>query len=266
MIALITGLGFTFSGSSKKARLLNKITKRMYSFALRKNKVTIFQNKDDEELFLNNSILNSDQETYVVNGSGVNLNEYPFRPNKRVDQKIKFVIVARLIREKGIELFLRTAKELKNKFPLCEFHIVGGQADPPSGINMQSLLKLEQEQIIYYHGLKDNIAQFLSEMDVFVLPTFYREGVPRSILEALSIGMPIITTDTPGCRETVIKGQNGFLIPPKDENALKEACQRFIDNPMLIEQMGSESRNLAERKFDVNIINDHLLKKINEFS
>lgn len=262
VISLITGLGFTFSGASKKAKLLQKITKRLYRYSLRKNKLVIFQNEDDRQLFLDNGILSKKQNTDIVNGSGVNLERYPFRMARVDTQNVKFVIVARLIKEKGIQLFMDAAIELKKTYPLAEFHIIGGMADPPSGVNMETVKQLHDSNIIIFHGLKDNVPEFLKDMHVFVLPTFYREGVPRSILEALSVGMPVITTNTPGCKETIIPEKNGFLIPPKNLAPLTDACRYFIENPSAIENMGKESRNLAETKFDVNLINRSLVSHI----
>ena len=265
-ISLITGLGFTFSGASKKAKFLQKITQRLYKYSLRKNKLVIFQNEDDRQLFLQRRILSNEQNTDVVNGSGVNLDKYPFRTVQVTTQSVKFVIVARLIKEKGIQLFLDTAKELKKSYPLAEFHVIGGMADPPSGVNMEVVNQLHQDKIIIFHGSKDNVPEFLKAMHVFVLPTYYREGVPRSILEALSIGMPIITTITPGCKETVLPEKNGFLIPPKSLEPLIDACRHFLDNPSNIGDMGKRSRQMAENKFDVNIINRFLISHINTIS
>lgn len=262
VISLITGLGFTFSGASRKAKFLQQITKRLYRFALRSNKLVIFQNEDDLQLFKKSNILAKDQRTSIVNGSGVNLNRYPFRIKKANTANIKFVIVARLIREKGIQLFMDSATALKAHFTNAEFHVIGGQADPPSGINVNVLKELDDANIIVFHGIKDNVPEFLKEMDVFVLPTFYREGVPRSILEALSVGMPVITTDMPGCKETVIPKKNGFLIPPNSLDPLLDACRYFLENPTALEEMGKQSRLLAERKFDVDIINNALIQHI----
>ena len=262
-ISLITGLGFTFSGASKKAELLQKITKRLYKYSLRKNKLVIFQNEDDRNLFLINKIISKTQKTDVVNGSGVNLDKYPFRTVQVTTQKVRFVIVARLIKEKGIQLFMDAAKELKESYPLAEFHIIGGMADSPSGVDIEIVNQLHKDKVIIFHGLKDNVPEFLKDMHVFVLPTYYREGVPRSILEALSIGMPIITTITPGCKETVLPEKNGFLIPPKTLDPLMDACRHFLDHPSNIGDMGKQSRLLAENKFDVNIINHFLITHIN---
>lgn len=261
-ISLITGLGFTFSGASKKAKFLQNISKALYRYSLRKNKMVIFQNKDDLQLFLDHKILSSPENTAIVNGSGVNLERYPYVPSKVNGQKVKFVIVARLIKEKGIQLFLEAATKLKKQYPLSEFHVIGGLADSPSAIKLEVLENLHQSGTIVFHGSRNDVPEFLKDMHVFVLPTFYREGVPRSILEALSMGMPIITTDTPGCRETVVQEKNGFLIPPKELNPLVEACRYFIEHPAMVAQMGEKSRQLAEQKFDVDIINSQLVEKI----
>ncbi|MDT0607838.1 glycosyltransferase family 4 protein [Croceitalea rosinachiae] len=262
-VSLITGLGFTFSGASTKANLLQQVTKRLYRYALRKNELVIFQNEDDLKLFHSKRILSKKQNTAIVNGSGVNLDRYPFRIQSVEGPTVKFIIVARLIMEKGIHLFLSAAKKLKKEFPKAEFHIIGAESNTPSGIKVEQLTQMHKEGTIVFHGSSDKVPEFLERMDVFVLPTYYREGVPRSILEALSIGMPIITTDTPGCKETVIMKENGFLITPKSLESLVEACRYFLENPSSVEQMGKQSRNLAEKIFDVNLINRALVTHIN---
>ena len=262
-ISLITGLGFTFSGASRKANLLQQITKRLYRLAIRQNELVIFQNEDDLHLFLKKNILSKNQATSVIKGSGVNLDRYPFRTKKVTRSNVKFIIVARLIIEKGIDLFTQAAVALKNEFPEAEFHVIGAESNTPSGIKTSHLQKLHKEGIIVFHGSSDNVPEILEQMDVFVLPTYYREGVPRSILEALSVGMPIITTDTPGCKETVVNRVNGFLIPPKSLDPLIQSCRYVLENPTEIEKMGKKSRELAEKTFDVKLINNALIAHIN---
>ncbi|MGB3149689.1 MAG: glycosyltransferase, partial [Maribacter sp.] len=194
--------------------------------------------------------------------SGVNLSRYPFRVYPAFQKEVKFVIVARLIKEKGIKLFMDAALALKQNFPLASFHIIGAPDNTPSAIALEELQELHDKGVVVYHGSKSNVPDFLKEMHVFVLPTYYREGVPRSLLEALSIGMPIITTNTPGCKETVFKEENGMLIPPKNLESLIEACSYFLNNPGEIVRMGEQSRKLAEKKFDVHIINKNLINYI----
>ncbi len=262
VISLITGLGFSFSGSSRKAKIMEYITVFLYKLSIRKNKLVIFQNIDDYHLFLKKKIISKDQKYQIVDGSGVNLDRYPFRVNKKDSNKVKFILVARLIKEKGVDLFLDAASKLNKKYPDAEFHVIGAPDKSPSAIKLERLNDLQAQNIIVYHGKQDNIPDHLYRSDIFVLPSYYREGVPRSILEALSVGMPVVTTDAPGCRETVINEQNGFLIKPNDLDSLTNALEYFLQNPDRIEVMGIESRKMAETKFDVKIINNNLLNAI----
>ena len=266
VISLITGLGFTFSRVTTKAKVLQSVTEFLYRKALKSNKAVIFQNSDDLQLFKNHKIVAENQSLHVVNGSGINLEKFAFKPRKHsLNSAVKFVLVARLMKEKGVELLMNAARQLKPKYPHSEFHIIG---EPPenssSAVSKKELEELNENGTIVYHGKSMNVAKAISELDIFVLPTYYREGVPRSILEALSSGMPIITTMQPGCKETVLDGKNGFLIAPKEEKPLVEAIKYFLDNPEQIEIMGQESRKLAENKFDVNLSNNDILSIIKE--
>ena len=264
VISLITGLGFTFTGVSAKAKILQKVAEFLYKRSIKKNKMVIFQNKDDQALFRQLRLLGDNQKSTVVDGSGVNLNRYPYRVNEKKDSNIKFIFVARLIKEKGIHLFINAAKQLKKEFEQAEFHVVGAPDKSPSSIQIEDLNELNRNGTIVYHGRVNNIPDLLHNSDVFVLPTYYREGVPRSILEALSVGLPIITTDTPGCKETIVENKNGVLINPNNQEELKSAIRFFLENPSKIKEMGLESRNLAQNKFDVTIINKNLTHHINQ--
>ena len=265
VVSLITGLGFTFSAVNIKSKLLQAITQRLYTLGLKHNATIIFQNQDDLQLFLDLKVIHKSQKTAVVHGSGINLDRFAFRERvKSNGDVIRFVIVGRLIKEKGADLFLDAAKELRAKYDNTEFHLIGSPPKNSSNaISIDRLKLYDQKGIIVYHGRQNEVAPLISKNDVFVLPTYYREGVPRSILEALSIGMPIITTNTPGCKETVHNGENGFLIPVQDLDALVHAMEFFIKEPSSIEQMGIRSRNLAEKKFDVSIINKQIIDILN---
>ena len=263
--SLITGLGFTFSGVSLKAKLLGKVSGFLYKLALKKNNTAIFQNIDDKELFLEKGILSKSETSYVVNGSGINLERFRFKNNDEFNKggTVNFILIGRLMMEKGIGLYLDTAAAVHKNGGDAKFHIVGGPPDHMVKLK-ERLKQLHEEGVVVYHGPQNDVKPFLHASDIFVLPTYYREGVPRSILEALSVGMPIITTSTPGCKETVIEGKNGFLIAPKQVEPLLKAANYFLDNPTNIEPMGRESRKLAEQKFDVNVINSDLLNIINK--
>ncbi len=261
VISLITGLGYTFTGLGTKAKLLQQVTEQLYRNALRTNAVVIFQNKDDQGLFIERKIITSVQKSEVVNGSGIHLDRFPYRERKiNPGEPILFLIIGRLAHEKGTGLFLRSAKEVKPKHPEVEFHLIG---EPPEDgpITNEELNSLHNQGLIKYHGFQTNVVPLMSQCDVFALPSFYREGVPRSILEALSLGMPIITTDMPGCRETV-NGKNGFLLEPQAYDPLLKAVMHFIEHPKDIGTMGDESRKLAESKFDVRLINAQIIELI----
>ncbi|QDO94308.1 glycosyltransferase family 4 protein [Formosa sediminum] len=264
VISLITGLGFAFTGLTFKARTLQRLNEFLYKISIRKNKVIVFQNKDDYKLFLDRKIIPKTNKVAFVGGSGVNLNKYKTRVNDNTSNKIKFLLVARLIKEKGIELYIAAAKKLKKTYPEAEFHIIGEPDNSPSSIKLEKLNKLNSKGIVVYHGKQNNVPEHLYHTDVFVLPTYYREGVPRSILEALSVGLPIITTNTPGCKETVKKDYNGILIAPNNLEELVEAMAVFLKTPSKIKEMGRNSRLYAEQRFDVNIINKELIAIINE--
>ena len=263
--SLITGLGFTFSGVSLKAKLLGQISQFLYRRALRRNNIPIFQNKDDEQLFLKLGIVPKGKDTYVVNGSGINIERFHLKKEDEFNKggTVNFIIVGRLMVEKGIELYLEAAQTAKKNNKDAIFHIVG---DPPEDLTVLSakLKKLHNAGVVIHHGSHPDVRPFLYRADVFVLPTYYREGVPRSILEALAVGMPIITTYSPGCKETVEKGKNGFLVPMQQFAPLMEAINYFIDHPDKIADMGRASRKLAETKFDVRLINAELLKIIDK--
>ena len=264
VISLITGLGFAFTGLTLKAQVLQRLNETLYKLSIRKNKIVVFQNRDDYQLFLDRRILRKKNKVAFVSGSGVNLNQFKFRKNKIDSNKISFLLVSRLIKEKGIALFLNAAKVLKEKYPESEYHVIGATDKSPSSIKEEELKNLHKQGIIVYYGKQNNIPKHLYNRDVFVLPTYYREGVPRSILEALSVGLPIITTNTPGCKETVKKDYNGILIKPQNIDALINAMEYFLINSDKIEEMGINSRNYAEERFDVNIVNSDIIELISK--
>ncbi|WP_412561871.1 glycosyltransferase [Winogradskyella sp. MIT101101] len=183
---------------------------------------------------------------------------------KSPSDKVSFLFIARLIKEKGVALYMEAAKALKAKYPKTEFHLIGAPEISPSAISEEELKQLHKEGIIIFHGKQRNIEEHLHEKDIFVLPSYYREGLPRTSLEACACGNPIITTDSVGCRESVKEGVNGFLIEPQNLDALIKPMEYFITNPHKIKEMGINSRKYAEERFDVNIINNDLIAIINE--
>ncbi|WP_422104556.1 glycosyltransferase family 4 protein [Winogradskyella sp.] len=263
VISLITGLGYTFTGGSSKAKLLQKFNETLYKLSIRKNKVIVFQNKDDHQLLLERKVISKAQKVDFVSGSGVNLKEFSFKEKNPTD-KVSFLFIARLIKEKGVALYLEASKILKEKYPKAEFHLIGAPETSPSAITEEELNDLHDKGIIIFHGKQNNIEQHLHKTDVFVLPSYYREGLPRTTLEACACGNPIITTDSVGCRESVKEGVNGFLIEPRNLEALVKPMEYFITNPKKVREMGLNSRKYAEERFDVNIINQDLITIIKQ--
>ena len=259
VISLITGLGFAFSGLTFKARMLQRLNEFLYKISIRKNKIIVFQNSDDHQLFLDRKIISKNKKVAFVSGSGVNLDWFKTRVNENISDVISFVIVTRLIKEKGVDLYIEAAQKLKEKYQKAEFHVIGAAGNSSSSIKPEKLHNLHEKGIIVFHGAQNNVSEHLFQRDVFVLPTYYREGIPRSILEALSVGMPVVTTNTPGCKETVLEGENGFLIKPQNLEELINAMEFFLANKEKIKDMGINSRNYAKERFDVNIINKDLL-------
>lgn len=263
VVSLITGLGYTFTGLSSKARLLQRFNETLYKLSIRKNKCIVFQNTDDHQLLLDRNVISKKQKAGFVSGSGINLDKFRFK-EKSPSDKVSFLFIARLIKEKGVALYMEAAKALKAKYPKTEFHLIGAPEISPSAISEEELKQLHKEGIIIFHGKQRNIEEHLHEKDIFVLPSYYREGLPRTSLEACACGNPIITTDSVGCRESVKEGVNGFLIEPQNLDALIKPMEYFITNPHKIKEMGINSRKYAEERFDVNIINNDLIAIINE--
>lgn len=256
--ALITGLGYAFQNSEKRAGL-QTIVKNLYKYSLACASGVFFQNPDDRCLFVNSGILNENNKSYVVNGSGVDLSNFPLTklPNHELEG-CSFLLIARLLGDKGVREYVEAARIVKEKYSNTKIKIVGYLDENPDSISQSELDEWCKEGSIEYLGKLDDVRSAIESSAVYVLPS-YREGTPRTVLEAMAMGRAIITTDAPGCRETVIDGENGFLVPVRDSVSLAFSMQRFIENPLLIELMGKKSREIAEKKYDVNKVNDFML-------
>lgn len=259
VIGLVNGIGYLFTGSTLRQRLLRSLVVPVYKFCIKKNQYMVFQNPDDLQLFRDKKICAETTNLKVVAGSGVDLNQFPWRPPRKA-KNLRFAFIGRLLVEKGILLYLDAAKEFSGKFENVEFHVFGEpQLESANSISLSRLQEYIEENAVVYHGRVDDIAAHLNNLDVIVFPSWYREGVPRALLEGLSCGIAIITTESPGCREAVVNGLNGILISPESISELKNAIEHMVVNPDVIRRMSYESRALAEHKFDVNIVNRNLL-------
>ena len=252
--ALITGLGFAFQGDSFKRKFLTKMVTLLYKMALKNSKAVIFQNTDNRDVFVSKGIVEL-SKTHVVNGSGVDLEKYNVENLPRGD--IKFLCISRLLGEKGLREYMEAAKIVKNKFSDVEFNLIGPEDSSPDAILLNEVNTWSD--YINYKGSTDDVRPYIKDSHVYVLPS-YHEGLPRSTLEAMSMGRPVLTTNAVGCKETVEEGVNGFKAPVKSSEALAKKMIWFIENSDQIEKMGIESRKIAEDKFDVHKVNEEMLK------
>jgi glycosyltransferase involved in cell wall biosynthesis len=247
-------LGYTFNTSSGKTTALNRLVVFLYKIALKSNIIVFFQNPDDLSLFRENSIIGNKTDGIVLNGSGVDINHFKM---ETVPQEISFLLIARLIKEKGVLEYIEAARVIKAMHPEIRFRLVGWIENGPNAFKKADIDAWAAEGTIDYLGKLGDVRESIAKSAVYVLPS-YREGTPRTVLEAMAMGRPIITTDAPGCRETVCHGFNGFLVPIQDITALVEAMKVFIRTPDQIEVMGKRSRMMVVEKYDVNKINQKM--------
>lgn len=257
--SLVTGGGYTFTATSLKARTLGVIVRMLYRIGLGKADHVIFQNPDDLKEFIRKGLADRKKCCYV-HGSGVNLQHFHM---EALPEKTAFFMLSRLLKSKGVREYLEAARIVKEKYPDVKFFLLGNYED-----SMQDAVDKEYVEKFIGNGVIErfeetaDVRPYYAMSSVYVLPS-YREGTPRTVLEAMAMGRPIITTDTQGCRETVIEGKNGFLVPVKNEDAVAAKMIWFIEHPEKIAEMGSESRRLAQRKFDVNKVNADMLRIMN---
>ncbi len=255
--ALITGLGYAFQEDTQGG-FVRWLARCLYRVALRGADKVFFQNPDDEALFLRSGILAAGARTRVLNGSGVSTTEFQVAP---LPGGMRFLLIARLLGAKGVREYAEAARVVRHAHPHASFALAGWIDDNPDAIRREELDRWIAEGSIEYLGRLQDVRPAIAEARVYVLPS-YREGIPRTVLEAMAMGRPVITTDAPGCRETVIDGENGFLVPVKSVDALVAAMRRFIENPELAIAMGARSRRLAEARFDVAEVNERMLAEM----
>ena len=261
---LITGLGYAFTNPTKGflKKVIFLFVRFLYKESLKDADCVIFQNPDDQKEFRNLKIIKKLQKTLRVWGSGIDLDE--FRPQQLPEKKV-FLMISRLLIEKGVNEYIRAAAMVKQRYPNSVFRLIGGfPSNKSSSIDRNNLEKYIRNNIIEYLGEISflEIKKELSKCRYFVLPS-YREGTPRSVLEALGVGRPIITTDVPGCRETVIDGINGKLVKSGDVLDLVEKMELLLNfSDEVIVKMSQESINLARKKYDVNKVNRKILNLI----
>ena len=254
-VPLVTGLGYAFTEGREPRRLIARAAASLlYRRAFGYSNAAIFQNPDDLSEFHRRRLLPAKLRTAIVNGSGIDLDHFAPVPPPPAPS---FLMVARLLGDKGVREYAEAAVRLLERHPQVRISLAGWIDPSPNAINQAELDAIVNSGVQFLGRLAD-VRDAIATHRVYVLPS-YREGTPRSVLEAMAIGRAIITTDAPGCRETVIEGENGMLVRPRNSDSLYRAMVRFVEQPALAEAMGPASRRLAERKYDVHKINREVL-------
>jgi glycosyltransferase involved in cell wall biosynthesis len=264
IITTVTGLGSLYSNDSLPIRFLRTIFQTLQRFASRICDLTIFQNHDDAHQFISAGVV-SDKKAAVILGSGVSTDVFDpslVSDEQRTLARAKFglqpeevvvTMISRVMRSKGVMEFMSAAREAQLLFPRVRFVLVGPE-DDESVDRLTAAELTELKQTVLCPGPRRDVATVLAMSDVFVLPTVYREGIPRSLLEAASIGLPLVTTNAPGCNEVVEDGINGFLVPLRDAKALWQAIVRLLEQPELRRRFGGISRQRAVERFALSVI------------
>jgi glycosyltransferase involved in cell wall biosynthesis len=267
---LITGLGYAFADEHSRAikqRLARASLCWLYRRARPRWSGMIFQNRDDQALFLQLGLISPVTPQQVVRGSGVDLNNFPYCPASVHPARV--LLIARLLRDKGISEYVQAARAIKLRRPDAEFHLVGPVDPNPAAISADEVNSWVKEGVIYYHGTLGDVRSAMKECTIYVLPS-YREGTPRTVLEAMATGRAVITTDTAGCRETIFEagpsnvhgvreGLNGLLVPVRDSEALAAALEMLLKCRETVTRMGREGRRLAELHYGVNEVNRSMM-------
>jgi glycosyltransferase involved in cell wall biosynthesis len=257
--AIVEGLGYAFARDGGRRTPLNAIVKGLYRLVIPLNRRVFFLNPDDLALFERLRLLRDHGQAVLLDGIGVDLDAFAPQP---FPQRLTFLLVARFIRDKGLAEYAAAARLVKARHPEVRFCLVGWIDGNPGAIREDELQAWIGDGTIDYLGKLDDVRPAFRDASVYVLPSYYPEGLPRSVMEAMACGRPVITTDTPGCRETVIEGENGFLVPVRDVPALAAAMLRLVERPALIPPMGRASRAIAEARFDVHAINRRILEAL----
>ena len=249
VVNAMSGLGSFFAEENKG--LLSRVLPKVMKFSHdRPNLLCIFQNYDDWGFYVKHGIIKHDQGRFIK-GSGVDLNEFCYTPEPE-EGKIKVILTARMIVEKGIFLLTEAAERLRSKYEdKVEFLLVGGLDDHPGAITKEQLDGVCDGKYIQWLGYRTDVRDLLRESHIVAFPSYYMEGLPKSLIEADATGRPVITSNSVGCNETVVDGKNGYLIKPKDVDALTEKLDLLLSDADLRKEMGRASRKYAEENFDI---------------
>ncbi|MBK8211743.1 MAG: glycosyltransferase family 4 protein [Rhodospirillales bacterium] len=254
VFAMIEGFGWAFAeGDEFRRKALRTMITNLLRVSLRCCAGVFVLNDADETFVRAERLVRADQHVVKINGTGIDLGQYAFTPAPSGEPA--FLLIARLLREKGILDFVEAARRLKQDVPHARFQLLGPLDSNPGALSSDDIAAWRAENVVEYLGQTDDVRPFLRSCTTFVLPTYYREGLPRTVIEALATGRPVITTDISACRQTTVDGLNGFVVPKRDPASLAAAMRRFITDPSLAARMGQASRRIAEDVFDVKQVN-----------
>lgn len=257
---LIAGLGYAFTGKGLKRKVLKQYLLLQYKKALKDASTVMFHNEDDRDLFVKQGVI-EEQKTAIINGSGVNVEV--FSPDEKSHESplltTNFIMVARVIKDKGTREYLEASRALRKGGFDVKCTLAGGFDTNPSSMKLKDVEPYVQDGSVTYLEEVKNVAELLRENHVFVLPS-YHEGRPKAVLEAMASGLAVITTDVPGCRDCIEKGENGILVEPRRSKSLANAMKKLAASPDLVKTMGKASRRIAEEKYDVRKVNRAILE------
>ena len=258
VINAIAGLGFLFSSKTLKARIARPFFLMFFKLLLnRSGSRVILQNAEDATLLINSGVLN-EKRIALIRGSGVDTLEYTAKPE--LDSEPVVILASRLLWDKGVGEFVDAARLLKEDGIHARFALLGeGDIENPGSISDEQLQVWHDEGVIERWGKKDNMPEVFAQVHIVCLPSFYGEGVPKVLIEAASCGKPIVTTDSPGCRDIVRDGVNGILVPLRDSTSVAEALKKLIESPGLRKKMGKKGREIVEREFSLDKVNRETL-------
>ena len=258
IVSAVCGLGVLFDEVHAHSFMTRTILKVLRFTHNKKRLAVIFQNNDDKAIFLKAKIMKEEQCAFT-NGSGINLQNYDYTPEP-VTGPVKVIFTARMVEDKGTLVLIEAAKKLESEYKdKVQFLLCGGLDSNPNGITKELLESKCDGEYIQWLGYRKDVLELLKGSHIMAFPSWYREGLPKSVIEAEAIGRPVITTDSVGCRDTVINGENGFLIPIKDSRKLAEQLALLIEDRELRCRMGRNAREYAEKKFSLDdVVKKHL--------
>ncbi|EIJ0935514.1 glycosyltransferase family 4 protein [Vibrio cholerae] len=245
-LAITTGLGYTFVNQN----VVSQVARQLYKFAFRYPKEVWFLNEDDRRAFLEHHLIEPDKAV-LLHGEGVNLNHFVPTDKPQPDGNVRFLLIARMLRDKGVCEFVEAARQIRQRYPNAIFQLLGDCGVPnPSVIGREEIAQWEKEGVVEYLGTTDDVRPIIAQSDCLVLPS-YREGIPRTMIESAAMAKPLIVSDAPGCRDVVLNGQTGYLCEVKNAQSLAQRCEQFLTLSDSEKQaMGNAGRSFMEAKFD----------------